>query len=45
MMEGANLIKIHCKLICKYHNEIPCTTKKGKRHIKKLGAMGLFVTL
>jgi hypothetical protein len=23
-MEGVNLIKIHCKHLCKYHNVSPC---------------------
>jgi hypothetical protein len=25
MMEGVNLINMHCKHICKCYNEIPCT--------------------
>jgi hypothetical protein len=28
MMEGVSLTKIHCKHVCKYHNESFCTTNK-----------------
>jgi hypothetical protein len=35
MMGGVNLIKIHCRLICKCHNEFPPQQKKKKQYKKK----------
>jgi hypothetical protein len=34
MMEGMNLIKIHCKHICKYHNESPLQLIYANKRLK-----------